>query len=107
MKQQAEGGKVQSIFQYSQVVNVPPSSIGIVKLVAIFDEMLVQTWEDAKEEDTKEEKERKLNELNYNQRVKQHLKDAEILASLLYSRYSAPMTEAMPYKKALEFATLL
>ena len=40
MKQQAEGGKNQSIFQYSQTVNVMPQTIGLVKLEALFDEMV-------------------------------------------------------------------
>jgi hypothetical protein len=39
--------------------------------------------------------------------VKVYLKDDELLASLLQQRYSAPMNEAMPYKKVLEFANLL
>jgi hypothetical protein len=109
MKQQAEAGnsKQQSIFQYNQTVSVPTPNLGITKLKTLFDEVVTQTWEDAKEEDTKEEQERKLNEFNYNNRVKVHLKDAELLASLLQQRYSAPMNEAMPYKKVLEFANLL
>ena len=73
----------------------------------LFDDVVSQTWEDAKEDDTKEEQERKLNEFNYNNRVKVHLKDAEVLGSLLHTRYSAPINEAMPYKKALEFANML
>ena len=57
MKQQAEAGnsKQQSIFQYNQTVSVPTPNLGITKLKTLFDEVVTQTWEDAKEEDTKEE----------------------------------------------------
>ncbi len=44
-------------------------NIGIVKLDALFDEIIKQTWEDAKEEDSTEEKIRKLQEKNFNTRV--------------------------------------
>jgi hypothetical protein len=64
-------------------VSVPIPNLGITKLKSLFDEVVTHTWEDSKEEDTKEEQERKLNEYNFNNRVKVHLKDAELLASLL------------------------
>lgn len=44
-------------------------SIGIIKIDAILDEIIKQTWEDVKEADSEEEKLRKLNERNYNMRM--------------------------------------
>ena len=58
-------------------------SIGIIKIDAILDEIIKQTWEDVKEADSEEEKLRKLNERNYNMRMQTHLKDAIQLASFL------------------------
>ncbi len=81
--------------------------MNIVKMDAIVDEMIRATHEDAKESDTEQEKLRKLNELNYNTRLQTHIKDAVHLASILYTRYTAPMTEPLPLQKALEFANIL
>ncbi len=36
-----------------------------------------------------------------------HLTEAKVLASLLYSRYSAPLTEPLTYQKAVEFSNIL
>ena len=69
--------------------------------------MIKATWEDAVEEDSEEEKLRKLNERNFWTRIQTHVKDALPLAALLQQRYSAPVTEPLPYKKALEFSNLL
>ncbi len=66
-------------------------SIGLVKLDAIFDEMVKQTWEEAKPEDTEEELRRKLNEKNFNSRVQTHIKTAISMACYLYTRYSCPI----------------
>ena len=82
-------------------------NINITKLDQFYDEIVKTTWEDSKEEDTEEEKKRKLDEKNYNTRVSTHIKDGISLAALLYARYSAPVTEPLPYKKALEFSNLL
>jgi hypothetical protein len=71
-------------------------SIGIVKLDAIFDELIKQTWEDIKEEDSAEEKMRKLKEKNFNTRVQTHIKEAVNFACFLYSRYTCPLTEPLP-----------
>lgn len=57
--------------------------------------------------DTPEEQTRKLNERNFNTRVQTHIRDALGLAVLLQQRYSAPVTEPMPYSRALEFSSLL
>lgn len=73
----------------------------------MFEEVSKATYEDCKEEDTPEEQQRKLQEKNYNTRVQAHIKDAIFSAVLLHSRYSAPLTEPLPYKKALEFANIL
>jgi len=82
-------------------------NIGIVKLDAIFDELIKQTWEDAKPEDSNEEKQRKLNEKNFNTRVQTHIKDAVAMSCYLYSRYTSPLSEPLPYVRALEFSNLL
>lgn len=36
-----------------------------------------------------------------------HITEAKQLAAILYSRYSAPLTEPMPYLKAIEFSNIL
>lgn len=82
-------------------------NIGIVKLDAIFDELVKQTWEDAKPEDSEEEKLRKLNEKNFNTRVQTHIKDAVAMSCYLYSRYTSPLSEPLPFVRALEFSNLL
>ncbi len=82
-------------------------NIGIAKLVAMFEEVVAQTWESAKEEESEEEQRRKLQELNYNSRVREHIKSAVVLAGILYNRYSAPVTEGLTYSKALEFSNIL
>jgi hypothetical protein len=56
--------------QYSAISTYGASgNIGINKLDQMFEELIKQTWEDAKEEDSEAEKLRKLNELNYNSRI--------------------------------------
>ncbi len=82
------------MFQTGPNIQVSPAamqSIGLVKLDAIFEEMIKQTWEEAKVEDTPEEQLRKLNEKNYNTRVQNHIKTAISMACYLYSRYSCPI----------------
>lgn len=60
-----------SIYQYSQNLNlsVAAQNIGIVKLDAIFDELVKSTTSDIFDTDSEEEKMRKLNERNYNTRI--------------------------------------
>ena len=52
------------------------TTLGLTKLEQIFDEIVKTTWEDCVEEDTPEEKTRKLEEKNYNSRVLTHIRDA-------------------------------
>jgi 2C-methyl-D-erythritol 2,4-cyclodiphosphate synthase len=85
------------------VINSFSGNIGLNKLEQMFEEIIKQTWEDAKETDSLQEQQRKLNEKNYNSRVLVHIKESLLLAGLLYTRYSAPMSDAMPLKKAMEF----
>ena len=85
----------------------PGLAQGLIKLEAIYDELVKQTQTDIMDTDAAEEQTRKLNERNFNTRVQTHIRDALGLAVLLQQRYSAPVTEPMPYSRALEFSTLL
>ncbi|CDW79829.1 hect domain and rcc1-like domain-containing protein [Stylonychia lemnae] len=99
--------KIPPGYSYSSNLSVYMSQISLSKVDNIFDEIIKSTWEECKDDDTQEEQERKLNERNFNTRVSSHLKDALQLAVILHQRYSAPLTEPLPYKKALEFSNLL
>jgi hypothetical protein len=105
----SKSGAFTSIYQYSSGMSSMSmlNQIGIAKIDLLFEEIIKASWEDCKEEDSAEEKSRKLQEKNYNVRIQTHIKDAVHHALLLHSRYSAPLCEPLPYKKALEFANLL
>ncbi len=70
---------------YNNMVNSPSvlQALSIFKIDQVVDEMIKATWEDAVEEDSAEEKLRKLNERNFWTRIQTHVKDALPLAALL------------------------
>ena len=83
------------------------TNIGLTKIEQIFEEVKKLSWEDAREEDSEEEKKRKLSEKNYNTRVQTHIRDAISRTSILAMRGIAPIAEPMPYSKAIELCSVL
>lgn len=71
-----------------------------------FEEIVKVTQESAVDEDSHEEKVRKLNEENYNRRVSQHLSDAKKIYKTLSARSFVQFPIAVSYKEALELAEL-
>jgi hypothetical protein len=56
----------------------------ITKLEALLMEVIKNTWQEGRVNDTKQEKLRKLNEKNYNTRILYHLRQAITLASFTH-----------------------
>jgi hypothetical protein len=73
----------------------------------LVDEIVKLTWQDVYDTDSDVEKLRKLNERNFNWRMQTHVKDALQLAVALYTRYSCPIQEPMPYPRAVELSLLI
>eukprot|EP00347_Sterkiella_histriomuscorum_P020695 403336831 len=105
--QSAPKGGPPGTYSYSQSSTVYIQTLSLFKVDQTFQEIVRITHEDCKEEDSKEEQLRKLNEGNFNIRVQAHLKDTLSLAAALHHRYTAPLTEPLPYNKAVEFSILL
>jgi hypothetical protein len=85
---------------------VASSNLVLCKLDSIFEE-IVKNYEEIKEDDTEEEKQRKTNEKNFNKRIKHHLREAQAIASSVLIKGVAQVFEPMPLFKALELAHLI
>ena len=70
-------------------------------------EELSKVFEEVKEDDTPEEKERKQNEAAFNRRMRAHFRTAQTLASTLLSKGVSQVLDPMPLAKAKELLQLI
>jgi len=77
-------------------------SAAILQIEKVFDEIVKMSYEEIKQEDTETEKMRKLNEKNYNRRIKQHIQDAKVLTAYLLTRSFVQFPLPLSYERAME-----
>ena len=82
------------------------NGISLTKLEKIFEEKN-KGFEDAKEDDSQEEKERKANEKTFIKKIRHFIKEAQSIAGALLSKGVAQVGEAMPLEKAIELSEIL
>ena len=85
----------------------PNFCIALSQIEKIFDEIVKTTYEEIKETDSAEEKERKEKELMFNKRIKHHFEDAKSLSSVLLNRSFVCFQDPLPHEKAIELGELI